>query len=490
MERDELYHLKAAITMLEARVGGLEYELRVRDIRIEELAKENALLRKRLEEQKPPSDGGLAPPVMPPWVKPSVPPGRRKKPGRKSGHEASLRPPPKKIDKRVQVPLPADQEGRPVCPHCRTRLLKLRRKRRLVEDLVPPQTQVTCYHTRSGYCPLCRKRVESRAPEQPPAASLPHAQMGINALATAVVLRLENRLPFRQVTQLLGDVANLKLCAGAVSRQVRRLGRWLKSEHQRMALRLRQSDAVHADETGWRTNGRNGWLWTICDQRQTFYHVDDSRGGGVIRRLLGEAFGGTLVSDFYGAYDTIRCKKQKCLTHLLRELRDTAAEAKPAARDSPAFAAGRFYPSCKRLLKDLLRLKRRWDDLNDATYTRRACRLEDRLQQLAEAHADDPEPHAHRLALRVQRYQKQLTAFLWDQHLDGTNNAAERALRPAVVMRKITGGSRSPAGAEAWATMASVLRTARQQRLDVLQTLKQLLIDCWAGKESDLLASS
>ena len=138
----------------------------------------------------------------------------------------------------------------------------------------------------------------------------------------------------------------------------------------------------------------------------------------------------------------------------------------------------------------MLRIKRRWEELDDAAYTRRACRLEDRLQQLAQAHVDDPEPHAHRLALRVRRYQRQLTAFLWDRHLDGTNNAAERAPRPAVVMRKITGGSRSSAGAQAWATVASVLRTARQQQRDVLQTLKQLLMDCWAGKESNLLATS
>lgn len=240
---------------------------------------------------------------------------------------------------------------------------------------------------------------------------------------------------------------------------------------------------ARADETGWRTNGRNGWLgwlWTVCDRRHTLYHVDDSRGGRVIRRLLGEAFGGTLVSDFYGAYDTIRCKQQKCVTHLLRELRDTA-------RDSPAFAAGTFHPRCKRLLKDLLRLKRRWDELDDDAYTRRGCRLEDRLRRLAEAHAEDREPHARRLALRVQRYQKQPTAFRWERRLDGTNNAAERALRPAVVMRKITGGSRSrsPAGAQAWAVTASILRTARQQGQgrDVLET-PQAATDGLLGRQS------
>jgi hypothetical protein len=382
----------------------------------------------------------------------------------------------------VDVPLERDERRRAVCPHCHTPLVKLMRKRRWVEDLALPQVLVTCYRTQSGYCPCCRRRVESRAPEQPPAASLPHAQLGINALATAAVLRMENRLPFRQITQLLGDVANLSVCPAAVVRQIRRLAGWFQGEHHQLTLRLRKSDAVHADETGWRTNGRNGWLWTICDRRHTLYHVDKSRGGVVIRRLLGEAFGGTLVSDFYGAYDQMNCKRQKCLVHLLRELRDTA-------RDSPGFAAGRFYRRCKRLVKDMLRLKGRWGELGDAAYTRRACRLEDRLDRLAGEHVQDAEPNARRLAARLRRYAGQLTEFLWEEHLEGTNNVAERALRPAVVMRKITGGSRSESGAESWATLGSVLRTARQQGRDVLETLKRLLMDRWAGKEPGMLAS-
>lgn len=478
---------QGTIECLEAMVEGLNYELRVRDTRIEELQKENAALLKRLDEQAPPS----APPSgPPPFVKASVRPGRRKRPGRKAGHAGAFRPPPPKVDRTVEVPLPPGRSGqrrrrRPVCPRCRAALREIKRHKQVVEDIVPATVRVTCYHTASGYCPHCRRRVESRAPGQPPRAGLPRGQgqLGLNTLATAAVLRVENRLPFRQVVRLLSDVAGLRVCAGAAARQLQRLARWLGGEYEQVKARLRRGRAAYADETGHRNAGRNDWLWTVGDgDRHTLYHVDTSRSGKVIQGLLGESYGGTMVCDFYGGYDAMRCRKQRCNAHLLRELRDTAAA-------SPAFAAHAFGRRCKRLVQDLLKLKRRWAELGDAAYTRKACCLEDRLEALAARFADDADPDVQRLAARLARYGNELTAFLWDRHVDGTNNAAERALRPAVVFRKITGGSRSMAGARAWATVASICRTARQQGRDVLGTLKTLIERSWSGQEPGYLSS-
>lgn len=154
----------------------------------------------------------------------------------------------------------------------------------------------------------------------------------------------------------LADTLGLSVCAAAVARQVQRLGRWLGGEYEHLKTRLRSGQVAYADETGHRDDGRNGWLWTIGDERHTLYHVDKSGGGKVIRGLLGEAFGGTLVCDFYGGYDAMNCRKQRCNTHLLRELRDTA-------KGGPAFASHPFHRHCKRLVKDLLSLKRRWEEL-------------------------------------------------------------------------------------------------------------------------------
>src|SRR5439155_25431595 len=127
--------------------------------------------------------------------------------------------------------------------------------------------------------------------EQPPAANLPHGQLGLNALATAAVLRVAHRLPFGRVVRVLADLPGLSISAGAVARQLQRLGEWLDPYYERVKLALRASPRVNGDrsgnrrlprdETGWRTNGRNGYLWTGTDPKHTLYHVDKSRSGEV-----------------------------------------------------------------------------------------------------------------------------------------------------------------------------------------------------------------
>jgi transposase len=105
--------------------------------------------------------------------------------------------------------------------------------------------------------------------------------------------------------------------------------------------------------------------------------------------------------------------------------------------------------------------------------------METRLDRLAQATYD--EPNAKRIAKRMLKHRKELTAFLWDEDLDGTNNAAEWAIRPAVVARKISGGSRSRNGADAWAKLASLLRTAGQQGKNLLETIKAMPQSKWAS---------
>jgi|SRR5215213_4053709 len=469
--RPELYRADQRVGQLEHRVAKLEAENRRLRRRVKELTVAAAASASPGERAAPP----------PPFVKSAARHGgRRKRPGRKAGHPAALRPAPDHVDVHQDVPLPSDDAGRPACPRCNCSLGDVRRHERVVEDVVPSRVVVTCYHTASGYCAMCRRRVESRAAEQPPAANLPHGQLGLNALATAAVLRVVHRLPFGQVVRVLADLPGLTVSAGGVARQLQRLGGWLDPYYERVKLALRASPRVNGDETGWRTGGRNGYLWAVTDPGHTLYHVDGRRSGKVIERLLGRAFPGTLTCDFFSAYGRLDCPKQRCLAHLLRELKD-------AARDSPGFAAGEFGRKAVRLLKDMLALKHKWDGLDDATYTRRASRMEDRLDQLAGAEYD--EPNAARLARRLLRHRAELTRFLWERDLDGTNNAAERALRPAVVMRKITGGSRSGRGAEAWAKLASLMRTASQQGRNVLETVKQLLVEHWAGRPAMALTS-
>lgn len=445
--------------------------------RLKKLKAENKALRERVKDltlavvsSKRPLEHGAVPA---PVVKASVKTRRRKRPGRKTGHPAALRPMPDHIDVHQPVPLPKDSDGYECCPCCNARLTEFEDHQRVVEDVVPAKVVVKCYHTRSGFCPSCRKRTESRALEQPPAANIPHGQLGINALATAMVLRIVYRLPFRQISGVFAQLPQLSVCPGAIARQLQRVAEWFDQDYEKLLLQMRCAPIVYADETGWRVAGRNGQLWTLTSPDKTVYHLDKSRGSKVIRSLLGKAFAGTLVSDFYSAYSRMDCRKQKCLAHLLRELNESAEK-------SPAFAQTSFFTDCKRLLKRMLKLKGQWEDLEDQVYDQRVIALESHLARLAGGQHD--EPNAKRIAKRLLKHQSELTAFLHEKDLDATNNAAERALRPAVVMRKITGGSRSPNGAKAWATLASLMKTATQQNHRLLDTIRSMLMAAWSSQ--------
>jgi chaperonin cofactor prefoldin len=487
----EAQYLRGHCHHLELELRALRPEMYRADQRIDRLEQSNRKYRqenRRLKQKLADLTAQLKAkpkPATPAFVKANATDKRAaRKPGRKKGHPAALRPMPGKIDVHQTVTVPVDNQGQCCCPDCRAQLLEVEHHERYVEELVPSKVVTTCYHTTGGWCPNCRKQVESRGENQPPAADLPHAQLGLNALATAVMLRVCYRLPFRQITRLYMDLPGLKLSPGAIVRQIQRVGKWLEKQYHRLKLVIRAAGVVHADETSWRTNGRNGYLWTLNTPQHTLYHVDRSRSAKVIAELLGKAFGHdgqTLVSDFYSVYDQFDGPQQKCLTHLLRELRDTIAKR-------PELAGHAFFKRCKKLVQDMLRLKKHRKQLQAAAYEHQVGLMEKRLEQLAAAQWEDAD--ADRLTRRLSKYRSKLTTFLHKAEVDGTNNAAERAIRPAVVMRKISGGSRSERGAKAWSILASVMRTAEQQGRDVLETIKTLLRAEWSGKDIGLLTDA
>jgi hypothetical protein len=269
-------------------------------------------------------------------------------------------------------------------------------------------------------------------------------------------------------------MAGLAVSAAGLVKQLKRIARWLEGEYEKLVLQMRASKVLHADETGWRIDGKNAWAWVFTQPLLTLFVMDQSRGRKVVTDVLGEAFGGKLVCDFYGAYDGVACDKQRCLTHLLREIKDLGVKHE-------SFAADPWAMKLKKWCKDAIAHKKKWKVLGDDGYEMKASRIEDRLDGLVKL--DPAHPQAKRLHKRVKKYREELTRFLWDEQLEPTNNPAERALRPMVVARKISGGSRSPEAAEAWSKLSSLLATQEQNGKNVLEETKKLLVDYWATGE-------
>jgi Zn-finger nucleic acid-binding protein len=223
---------------LTAENAGLLVEIRRLQTRVAEL--ESAHRVETAAEAKP-----ATPLTLPDFVKLNAPPGTPKKPGRKQGHPAALRSMPARVDREVEVPLARDARGRELCPRCRGVLTDLREHERLVEDLTPVQVEVVKYRTRSGRCLGCDCRRESRASEQPPppAGDVPHGQLGLNALAMGVMLRVRHRLTsWHSSSPDIGNVM-IWLVHETVSGPYRGGPFWPTNDHIDVALRCRKFTA-------------------------------------------------------------------------------------------------------------------------------------------------------------------------------------------------------------------------------------------------------
>jgi hypothetical protein len=223
---------------------------------------------------------------------------------------------------------------------------------------------------------------------------------------------------------------------------------------------------LHADETGWRVDGRTHWLWCFSNPRSCYYMIDRSRGSPALQKFFTEAFAGTLVSDFWRAYESVCCEdRQYCIPHLLRELLKVDEHNR-----SDAWRA--FAKQLRRLVRDGIRLRKR-HDFDPARYASRIRLIHRRLCKLADASYADPD--AARLGERISRHRDHLFTFLDRVEVPFDNNHAERQIRPAVIIRKNQLGNRSDAGAQTQAVLMSIYRTLRLRGRDPTQTIAHAL---------------
>lgn len=228
--------------------------------------------------------------------------------------------------------------------------------------------------------------------------------------------------------------------------------------------------AVHVDETGWRIGVLSAWLWVFTSRQITVYSIAESRSHEVVVEILGREFAGVLVSDCFTAYDhqeLERWLKQRCFAHFLHELSQLEREK--------SRGAVRFPRALLAVLREALHLKEEKPHLSETDFRTRRRVLEERLDALIATERQFRDPDNARLAARLRRQRKHLFTFLEVDEVEATNNRAERALRPAVIVRKTGGCNRQRTGAKTHAILASLLVTAKQQGGDPLEALVRLL---------------
>jgi transposase len=393
---------------------------------------------------------------------PQAPP---KTPGRKPGHPAAHRPKPERITRIVEATLPAQ------CPACGGTIIEETVQAQYQEDIPRPiETIITQFNVHVGHCADCAVRLQGRHAEQTSEALGSAAvQLGPNVLGLAAELKHDLGVSYGKVARFFRLTFGLEANASSFARADQRLARDFAPTYVDLQTQLRQSAVAHVDETGWKVGGHPAWLWVFTNDHLTLYAIDPHRDHAVVERILGQDFAGVLITDCFLAYDPLHYAKSKCAGHLLRRC-NTLLESGNAR-------AIRFSEQAARLFRGAIKLKERKSTLSEHGYAVACGRLEAAFDRLLARHYRQVETVRFVKLLRKQR--PYLFTFLYVAAVAPTNNAAERELRPAVIIRKTNGCNRSPLGATVHAVLSSVIRTARKHEHDFVDVTKRVLQQPW-----------
>lgn len=393
--------------------------------------------------------------MIPTYLKPP-PARRRKRPGRKTGHEGVSRIQPEDVDHVKEHTLVR-------CPQCHTPLKEpIKHYKRYIEDIPPVEKPEVTKHTVYGYwCPQCKKIVFA-----PVIDALPNAMIGVRFVVFTAWLHYLVGVSVNNIVRILSVVCRFKISAGGVTQAWKNLSLLLEPLYHDLGQRISHSAVLSADETGWRLNGVTHWLWCFTTKDLCYYLITKSRGSPVIEHVLGTLFKGILICDFWGAYNKIKAlAKQRCFYHLFTEL--AKVDKTNASAEWKA-----FRKKLARLLKDAVRLSQRKDSTQATIFDRRKARLSHRLEQFLEEIYHDND--AKRLMKRLKRHKHELFTFLEYKNVSPYNNHAEQQMRKPVLTRKICQQNRSEQGAKTHAVFMSLFRSAELQGKNPVETVLSL----------------
>lgn len=359
------------------------------------------------------------------------------KPGAQPGHEASRRPlpPPETVTDRQTFDLS-------VCPACKHQVgdvVDTVEKYQEDIDLAPRNKIVRHYTITRHWCPHCQEYVR---PVNTPAQHL--RRFGPNLMGYILYARYRLRLPLLKIQGSLRDLHDFEISEGEIAAQLEEAREAFGEQYDLICELIKNARVVYADESGWRMDGDNWYIWAFVDKASGTirYELADTRGGAIAREAVGGTPEQVIVSDGYVIYGSTDSPNQQCWIHLLR-----------VAKDRSPWLYGQLCQVFTKLLREL-----------EKPIPERDKQLfEERLTELQTASVKKQELLMPEVQRRIARHHDQLLVCLEHDDVLPENNTAERAIRPQVIMRKIFGGCRSPDGAKTHAVNTSVIATKLKQ---------------------------
>lgn len=426
-----------------------------RQRRIDELEDENKRLREKLRLQaRKEQEGffGSSTPSSKLPLKPNTEHKEKKPRGARPGHKGAGRRSHNEETSERTVDVEPESE---TCPECGAPLEKKGWAERSVIDTPRQKPEKITYRLAKRYCPHCRRNVTP----QPPGV-LPKSLYGNRLIADAVEMHYLHGVPMGRISE------HLEIGAGSLVKLFRRCADLFDALPERLIQEYRKAPVRHADETGWRTDGKNGYVWLFATPDLSIFQFGKNRSAKVPQAVFGkDPLPGALVVDRYAGYNKTPCRIQYCYAHLLREVEDLEKEFPDETEISSFVSVVRPQLA--------LAMGLRGQPISDEEFYRRAAGLREEIKatmaqpakHLGIRHIQDIfRENAHRL-------------FHWadDRAVPAENNLAERDLRPSVIARKVSFGSITDAGAKVRSTLTTVASTIKKRGGDVGERIKEAL---------------
>jgi transposase len=380
-----------------------------------------------------------------------------KRPGRKPGEgRFSFRqaPGPEEItEPPVNVPVILES-----CPSCGDKLAEERVDFAYVTDLPPlPRPRVTQYRVWVCRCTGCGRKVRGKHTDlaQDQYGATAH-RLGPGATAAAHALHYQVGIPVRKVPLVLATLKGLTLTQGAITQDaLRRAKGAVGAAYQELRRSVRDAPAVYTDDTGWKVGGENAHLMAFDTKEATVYQVRSRHRHQEVQEVVPRNYQGVMITDrgrSYEAHSFSQVKQQKCLAHLQKTLSTLLEKKRGRARE--------FGEKLQMLLRMALDLWRECQAGTVRDFEARAAELRFVISYLLRERAlRDPDNRHLLKVLRRYHQRGELVRFLEEPLVEPTNNRVERALRPAVIARKVSQCSKTWPGAHAFAAFTSVIQT-------------------------------
>ena len=331
------------------------------------------------------------------------------------------------------------------CPDCGVKLLSAGLVRRTVADLRVQRVEKVLLRLERKRCPQCKRRWTARAP-----GVLPKGLYTNALLAQMCEQHYLHGIPLGVIERQTG------LAHGALLPALRHVAARLAGAAEALVAEYRKAPVKHADETGWRTDGQNGYVWLFATPKLSLFRFRSTRSAVVPAEVLGKKpLPGVLVVDRYHAYNHAPVALEYCYAHLKRDTEGIEKEF-PDEPEVTAFVASLVPALSEAMTLRTLGLPRK-------EFLSRAARAKRRI--IALVHRQANHPAIQKIQNIFRKHKDRLYHWARDPSIPAENNLAERDLRPLVIARKVSFGSQSQAGARARETLMSILHTLKKRRV-------------------------